>query len=108
LEHRITAAEERPGDLDLPRLLEEYGDGLLRMCTLYLGDYALAEDAVQDTFLRAMNAWPRFPRGVQRKDLAYQHCGQCMPELSAQPVAAQAGGGRSGGADGDTGACTPG
>ena len=67
MEHRITAAEERPGELDLPRLLEEYGDGLLRMCTLYLGDYALAEDAVQDTFLRAMNAWPRFRGACSEK-----------------------------------------
>lgn len=50
--------------LDVPRLLREYGDGLLRMCTLCLGgDVYLAEDAVQDTFIKAMGAWPSF-RGV--------------------------------------------
>lgn len=49
-----------PGEMDAPRLLEEHGDSLLRLCTLYLGDRALAEDAVQDTFLRAMGAWGRF------------------------------------------------
>ena len=37
----------------LERLMDEYGTGLLRMCTLYLKDAALAQDAVQDTFLKA-------------------------------------------------------
>lgn len=46
--------------MDLSALLEEYGDQLLRLCTLYLGDRVQAEDAVQDTFLRAIRAWPRF------------------------------------------------
>ena len=44
----------------MERLLEEEGDRLLRMCALYLKDPALAEDAVQDAFVRAMQAWPRF------------------------------------------------
>ncbi len=42
------AAEER-----LRRLMETYGDMLLRMCCLQLGDVALAEDAAQDSFLKA-------------------------------------------------------
>ena len=46
--------------LDLAGLLEEHGDHLLRLCTLYLGDRSQAEDAVQDTFLRALRAWPGF------------------------------------------------
>ena len=33
--------------------IEEYGNMLLRMCYLYLHDAALAEDAVQETFLKA-------------------------------------------------------
>ena len=33
--------------------LDQYGDQLLRLCTLYLKDVHLAEDAVQDTFLKA-------------------------------------------------------
>ena len=61
-----TEAGER-GTLDLPRLLEEYGDGLLRMCVLYLGDYALAEDAVQDTFIKAMGAWEGFRGSCSEK-----------------------------------------
>lgn len=48
------------GPMDAPRLLEAYGDTLLRLCYLYLGDRDQAEDAVQETFLRALRAWPRF------------------------------------------------
>ena len=35
----------------LERLMNTYGDELLRMCYLYLKDYQLAEDAVQDTYI---------------------------------------------------------
>ena len=35
------------------RLLNDWGDRLLRLCTLYLKDVHLAEDAVQETFLKA-------------------------------------------------------
>ena len=49
-----------PVTMDLAGLLEEHGDHLLRLCTLYLGDRSQAEDAVQDTFLRALRAWPGF------------------------------------------------
>lgn len=31
----------------------EYGDAVLRMCYVYLRDSALAEDAMQDTFIKA-------------------------------------------------------
>lgn len=44
-------------ELDLERLIGQYGDGLLRVCLLYLKDYGLAEDAVQETFLRAYRSW---------------------------------------------------
>lgn len=37
----------------LERLMTQYGTSLLRMCTLQLRDAALAEDAVQDTFIKA-------------------------------------------------------
>lgn len=40
--------------------IAEYGDGLLRLCLLQLGDYALAEDAVQETFIRAYRAYGHF------------------------------------------------
>lgn len=47
-------------ELDLERLIGQYGDGLLRVCLLYLKDYGLAEDAVQETFLRAYRSWNDF------------------------------------------------
>ena len=37
----------------LMRLMTQYGDALLRMAYLYLRDAALAEDAVQETFVKA-------------------------------------------------------
>ena len=41
-----------PAEQFLERIMNEYGDTLLRMCYLYLKDYHLAQDAVQETFLR--------------------------------------------------------
>lgn len=43
-------------DQELCRLVEQYQTALLRMCYLYLHDAALAEDAVQETFLKAYKA----------------------------------------------------
>ena len=40
----------------LRHLVEQYQVDLLRMCYLYLHDAALAEDAVQETFLKAYRA----------------------------------------------------
>lgn len=37
----------------LRHLIEQYEVSLKRMCCLYLGDAALAEDAVQETFIKA-------------------------------------------------------
>jgi len=34
-------------------LLDQHGDSILRLCLLYLGDRQLAEDAFQETFLKA-------------------------------------------------------
>ena len=58
MEQPLTTGRAEP--LDLAALVEEHGDHLLRLCTLYLGDVSQAEDAVQDTFLRALQAWPKF------------------------------------------------
>lgn len=38
---------------ELERLMEQYGSGLLRMSALYLKDADLAQDAVQETFIKA-------------------------------------------------------
>lgn len=34
-------------------MIARYGDGILRLCLLYLGDRQLAEDAFQETFVKA-------------------------------------------------------
>lgn len=46
-----------PNDIILERLMNEYGTSILRTCFLYIGDYHLAQDATQETFLKAMNAY---------------------------------------------------
>ena len=38
---------------DIDRLMRQHGSQLLRLCTLLLRDASLAQDAVQDTFLKA-------------------------------------------------------
>ncbi len=41
---------------DMERLMELYGDRLLRLCCMYLNDEHLAQDAVQDTFVKIYRA----------------------------------------------------
>ena len=47
-------------EAELGRMIAQYGDGLMRVCLLYLKDYASAEDAVQETFLRAYKSYSSF------------------------------------------------
>ena len=44
----------------LEALMNAYGTQLKRLCCLYLRDAALAEDAVQETFLKAWRAMGKF------------------------------------------------
>ena len=44
---------QESGRSELERLMEQYGSSLLRTCALYLKDADLAQDAVQETFIRA-------------------------------------------------------
>ena len=44
----------------LIRLMEQYEKDLLRMCSVYLRDRSLAEDAVQETFLKAYQGLSNF------------------------------------------------
>lgn len=44
----------------LSKLISEYGDSILRMCCLYLKDYHLAEDVVQETFIQVYNHYDSF------------------------------------------------
>ena len=45
-----TQPDSRP---EIGRLMEQYGSSLLRMSALYLKDADLAQDAVQETFIKA-------------------------------------------------------
>lgn len=47
-------------DQTLEELIEQYQVPLLRLCYIRLQDRALAEDAVQETFLKAFRAFSRF------------------------------------------------
>lgn len=48
----MTTAKDPGGDR-LEDLMRRYGDALVRMCCLYLNDASLAQDAAQDTFIKA-------------------------------------------------------
>lgn len=52
---------------NLERLVNEYGDTLLKMCYLHLKDYHLAEDAVQETFIKAMKSYDSFEQKASEK-----------------------------------------
>ena len=56
-----------PEEVLLERLMNEYGDALLRTCYLYLKDYQLAEDAVQETFIKAMKSYNTFKHRSSEK-----------------------------------------
>lgn len=49
----MSREEQQGGRSQLDRLMAQYGSQLLRMCALYLKDAGLAQDAVQETFLKA-------------------------------------------------------
>lgn len=51
----------------LERAMEQYEESLLRMCFVYLGDAQLAEDAVQETFLKAYRSLSGFRGEASKK-----------------------------------------
>ena len=60
---KATKEEER----EIERLMDVYGRSLKRMCCLYLKDASLAEDAAQETFLRAWRHLGDFRRESSEK-----------------------------------------
>lgn len=52
--------EEQEEIVDIERIIHEYGDSLFRMCTIYLKDKQLAEDAVQETFIKVYQKYHTF------------------------------------------------
>lgn len=56
-----------PANQCLEKLMSDYGDSILRMCYLYLKDYQLAEDATQETFIKAMKSYKSFEHKSSEK-----------------------------------------
>lgn len=53
--------------IELERMMSAYGDALLRMCVIYLKDRALAEDAVQETFIKVYQKYHTFNQEAEEK-----------------------------------------
>ena len=51
----------------LIRLMRRYEKEVLKVCTVYLRDLTLAEDATQETFFKAFKAMDRFQGGSSEK-----------------------------------------
>lgn len=51
----------------LEEMMERWEESLLRMCYAYLGDIALAEDALQETFLKAWRGYASFRGNASEK-----------------------------------------
>lgn len=52
---------------NMKKLIDEYGNSILRMCFLYLKDTHLAEDAVQDTFIKVYTNYSQFKGNSNEK-----------------------------------------
>ena len=65
------------------RLLDNFGRELLRTCFAYLEDEALAEDALQETFLRAWRVWDRFEGRCSEKTWLKQGSEINLKEIEA-------------------------
>lgn len=52
---------------DLDRMMNEYGTDLLRLCYMYLKDHHLAEDALQDTFIKVYAKYHTFKKQSSEK-----------------------------------------
>lgn len=51
--------------------VDRYSDSLLRMCFISLRDWALAEDALQETFIKAWRAMPQYEHSSIRNERAW-------------------------------------
>lgn len=55
----------------LTQWVGRYSDALLRMCFIQLSDWAMAEDALQETFIKAWRAMPRYEQEPILNDKAW-------------------------------------
>ena len=52
---------------EMERLVDEYGTAMLRISCMYLSDSHLAQDAVQDSFVKVYRAWRSFESPAAEK-----------------------------------------
>lgn len=69
MEH--TLLSDNVCDDAIERLMAQYGTAVLRMCFTYLKDISLAEDAMQDTFIKAYKSYGRFRRAHENSEKAW-------------------------------------
>ena len=60
-------APSRVHEADIERMMTEYGDSILRMCFVYLQDMSLAEDAMQETFVKIYRQYASFRQESSEK-----------------------------------------
>ena len=70
-------------EAELARMMEQYGARLAAVCALMLGDRDLAQDIVQETFIRAYQRLECF-RGERQE--ADQHCGQSLQKRTEKEL----------------------
>ncbi len=63
-----------PLALDMERIVDEYSTALLRVAFLYLKDLQLAEDAVQDTFLKVYRHYGQFQQDSNERTWVMRIC----------------------------------
>lgn len=54
-------------NMDMEKLIDLYGNDLLRLCYLYLHDLQLAEDAVQETYIKVFRGYEKFQGKCREK-----------------------------------------
>lgn len=54
-------------EVEIARMMREYGAYILRLCFVSLGDRGLAEEAAQDTFVKAYRGWASFQEDSSEK-----------------------------------------
>jgi len=77
-------------DITITRLMNEHGNSIIRLCAMYLNDVALAEDAAQETFLKAYRALNSFRGDSSYKTwltrIAINVCKDMSHKRRRQPV----------------------